>query len=54
MVYAGILTILVGFTGDPYEKLMKTMEGLRNNLHNALDHIEREVAAKVLDQRLTW
>ena len=38
--YAGILTILVGMTVEPYAKMLKILEALQVQLHNTMEVIE--------------
>ena len=46
--YAGILTVLVGFSGDPYEKLMKVLEVMKKHMQHSLTIIESKIVQEVL------
>ena len=43
--YAGILTVLLGITVEPYGKLMEVFETIQAQMHNTLDVIERGISA---------
>jgi len=45
--YAGILTVLLGITVEPYAKLMEVFETIKVQMHNTLDVIERGISAAV-------
>ena len=37
--YAGILTVLLGVTTDPYSKLMELLERIQNDLNKTMEHL---------------
>ena len=37
--YAGLLTVLLGVTTDPYSKLMELLERIQNDLNKTMDHL---------------
>ena len=46
--YAGLVTVLLGFTGDPFDKLNKTLEKLRDQLTNSVEALHRILIQEVL------
>ena len=50
--YAGILTVLLGVTFEPYAKLMKVLELIQNRMHNSIEVIYNGIGTHVFKDSL--
>ena len=48
--YAGILTVLLGVTIDPYSKVMQVLERVQNELHKTLDQVYIVIGSSVFSK----